>query len=214
MVWNASRPADSDRIRLSAGLIRDNWQAIETGTVPYDTISLQNQAVLPPLAGHNRLYGYTNANSGQIELYSVNPANQGVLLTEGGRLGSINQNAVFANTQTATFTLGSIPNPQNAFCNAWVSFDDSGNILQSYNVSSMNHNSLGTGLYRVNLSYVASNANYCVLALASSSNSDDHTRVAQVVSQTTSNVIVRFQRTNQDGSYQNTGGYIAIFGGR
>lgn len=105
MVWNASRPADSDRIRLSAGLIRDNWTAIEEGTVPYDALSLENQTLtIPPLANHNRIYGYTNVRSGQVELYSINPANQGVYLTEGGKLGSANQDAIFYTAQMSYLT--------------------------------------------------------------------------------------------------------------
>lgn len=212
MVWNASRPADSDRIRLSAGLIRDNWQAIETGTVPYDTISLQNQASFPALAGYNRLYGYTNPNSGQVELCSVNPANQIVLLTEGGKLGSIGQNAVFANATMASFTLGAIPNPQNAFCTAWVTFESDGTILQSYNVASITKGS--TGFYRINLPFVLSTKDYCAVGMAYESGGTNSTRVMQVTNQTTSNITVRIQRTNQDGSYQDSAGYLALFGGR
>lgn len=212
MVWNASRPADSDRIRLSAGLIRDNWQAIETGTVPYDTLSLQNQASFPSLVGHNRLYGYTNPTSGQVELFSINPANQGVFLTEGGRIGSINQNAIFANTQTTSFTLGNIPNPQAAFCTAWVTFESDGTILQSYNVASITKGT--TGFYRINLPFTLSTKDYCAVGMAYESGGTNSTRVMQVTNQTTSNITIRIQRTNQDGSYQDSAGYLAMFGGR
>lgn len=212
MVWNASRPADSDRIRLSAGLIRDNWEAIEIGTVPYDTISLQNQAVFPPLAGHNRLYGYTNPNSGQVELFSINPASQGVLLTEGGKLGSINQNAVFANATMTSFTLGAIPNPQAAFCTAWVTFESDGTILQSYNVSSITKGA--TGFYRINLPFTLSTKDYCAVGMAYDTGDTNHSRVVQVTNQTTSTITIRIQRTDQDGNYQNSAGYLALFGGR
>lgn len=217
MVWNPSRPADSDKIRISASLIRDNWQAIEVGTVPYDTISLQNQVSFPALPNHNRLYGYTNPTSGQVELCSVNPADQIVLLTEGGKIGSVNQNAIFNDVtmnaaSMTSFTLGSIQNTQASFCTAWVTFESNGAILQSYNVASITKGA--TGFYRINLPFTLSTKDYCVVGMAYESNSTNTTRVMMATAQTTSSVTIRIQRTNQSGSYEDSAGYVAMFGGR
>lgn len=106
MTWNASRPADSDTIRISANLIRNNFQAIQAGNVGLTTITLAQQAALPGSASSARLYGYFNANSGTTELAAVNPngAPGTVRLTEGGRIGSIGQNAIFGSVQAANLT--------------------------------------------------------------------------------------------------------------
>lgn len=213
MVWNASRPADSDLIRLSAGLIRDNFSALEIGTVPFDTISLQSQGATPAYAGHNRLYGYNNVNSGQVEVCSVNPAGNTVLLTEGGKLGSIIQDAVFANASMGTFTLNGIANTQNAFCNAWVVFDSGANVLSSYNVTSVS--SLGTGLYEITFSITFSSANYAVLATPKLTGASTHNRTCMVSAQTTTKATVRGQRIDQSGSsFVDVGMSVCVFGGR
>lgn len=108
MVWNASKPADSDRIRLSAGLLRENFQAIEDGTVPYTTLSLEQQASFPALAGHNRLYSYLNADSGKIELKSVNNTGQAVNITEGAYLGTRNTLGRFSAIQTGNISFDGV----------------------------------------------------------------------------------------------------------
>jgi hypothetical protein len=149
MVWNASRPADSDRIRLSAGLIRDNFQAIELGNVPYDTISLQNQAMFPALAGHNRLYAYTSGVSGNIELRDVNNAGQTVLLTEGGLLGASTQNARFSSVYTGNISFdGTFPYTGALMVNARASVSSGGSASQSVNMTASR---TGTGEYLVTI---------------------------------------------------------------
>jgi len=213
MPWNASKPADSDRIRLSAALIRENFDALELGTVPYDTLSLQNQASFPALTAHNRIYGYTNVISGQVELLSVNPAGNTVFLTEGGKIGSTTQNAIFANVIATSFTLGTITNTQNAFCNGWVSFDDLGAILGSYNVTSVTK--LSTGVYQIVWSIVLSSSNYCVNATAKDTAPSGHNKTAMVVAQTTTSVTIRLQRIDQSsGNFRDTACCVSIFGGR
>jgi hypothetical protein len=137
MVWNASRPADSDRIRLSAGLIRDNFQALELGNVPFDTISLQNQATFPALSGHNRLYGFTSPVSGKIELCDVNDAGQIVVMTENGLLGSQNQNARFASVFTTNLSFdGTFPYTGRLMINARASVSSGGSSSMAVNMSS------------------------------------------------------------------------------
>lgn len=149
MVWNAARPADSDRIRLSAGLIRDNWAAIETGIVPYDTISLQNQASWAALSGHNRLYAYTSAVSGKIELESVNDAGQTVYLTEGGVLGSQNQSARFSTLRVSSIRFDStFSYTGSLMINARGSISAGGSASMAVNLSS---SSTGTGEYLITI---------------------------------------------------------------
>lgn len=100
MVWNASRPADSDRIRLSASLLRDNFSAIETGNVPYTTLTLTQQGSLPAAPSAVRLYGFGSGESGQTELTSINSAGVPVILTTGGKVGASTQQAVFSEITT------------------------------------------------------------------------------------------------------------------
>jgi len=151
MVWNASRPADSDRIRLSAGLIRDNWMALETGTVPFDTISLQSQASFPSLAGHNRLYGFNSAVSGNIELRSVNSGSQSVQLTENGLVGAATQNARFNNLQVNGLRFNSSPSliyTGATMTHARGTVDANGSISQAVNMNSVRNS---TGVYTITI---------------------------------------------------------------
>jgi hypothetical protein len=213
MVWNASRPADSDRIRLSAELIRDNWTAIETGTVPFDTISLENQTLFPPLENHIRLYGYTNNASGQVELTSINPAGQRVRLTQGDKLGAINQSAVFNNITVSSFTLGSISNTQDSFCTAWARVNSAGSLVSSYRIASSVKNS--TGVYTITLSPTLLNANYLVIATSRDTSIPNSNRTCMVTAQTASTFRVRTQRNNSDPGYEDTDCdfCVAVFGG-
>lgn len=149
MVWNPSRPADSDRIRLSAGLLRDNFQAIEDGNVPYTTISLEQQASFPPLANHNRLYGYLNATSGNTELMSVNNAGQIVYLTEGGLLGASNQNGRFSSIWTSNLSFdGLYPYSGQLMVTARGTISLSGLISSNYNLTV---SKTGTGQYTLTI---------------------------------------------------------------
>lgn len=108
MVWNASRPADSDRIRLSASLLRDNFAAIQLGNVPYTTLTLTSQGSLPASPGQVRLYGFGSAESGQTEFTAINGAGAPVILTTGGKVGAATQEAIFSKVTTAQTFTGSI----------------------------------------------------------------------------------------------------------
>jgi len=171
MIWNAARPADSDRIRLSATLLRDNFQAIETGTVPYDALSLEAQGSISPVANQNRIYSYLNGDSGQVELASLNPAGNVVRLTEGGRLGSLNQNAVFSGVRFTAFAFEDVNAYQYTAANMIIargSVAANGTATMTVNLSATKTNTgtytltIPAGILRVNSYQVLLTAIYNV----------------------------------------------------
>ena len=217
MVWNAARPADSDRIRLSAELIRDNWVALESGTVPFDTISLENQVSFPALANHIRLFGYTNNASGQVELTSINPAGDRVRLTQGNKLGAVNQSAIFSSVQTGDVTFdgtffytGSLMPTARAMCAA------NGTTSMAVNMSTTR---TGTGRYTLTIPAGILRVNsYAVLGQPYFNGASD-TVILNVVSKPTVNValpttinieiLYRSDGTNRDAPFD-----VVIIGGR
>ena len=52
MPWDPSLPADNTKLRLAPAMIRANWQALETGTLPFDNVQLQEQAGDPASAAN------------------------------------------------------------------------------------------------------------------------------------------------------------------
>lgn len=66
MAWSKNVPGANDRLKDSQSDIQQNFEAIETGGVPYDAIKLQNQESAPGTeSGHGFLYTKTDDN----ELY-------------------------------------------------------------------------------------------------------------------------------------------------
>jgi|ERR1051325_4076959 hypothetical protein len=217
MVWNAARPADSDRIRLSAGLIRDNWVALETGTTPFDTISLEAQGAYPALAGHNRLYSYLSGVSGKIELCSVNNTGQIVLLTENGVVGSQGQNARFASVYTTNISFdGAFPYTGSLMVTARCSMASNGASSMAVNCTGSFR---GTGKYRVTIPAGVLTVNSYQVQVSLAYNGSQDTMIPMIVSKPTINpanptVIDIDTLYRSDGSYRNTPLDVVIIGGR
>ena len=215
MVWNASRPADSDRIRLSAGLIRDNWMALENGTVPFDTISLQSQASFPSLAGHNRLYGFNSAVSGNIELRSVNSGSQSVQLTENGKIGALTQDASFKLVRMTSFTFeGNFAYTGGLMNTSRGSVSSAGVLSMGFNIASSR---TGTGIYVITIPAGTLRVNsYQVLVQCTGTGSTSIPMVsvkpAVVIANPTEITVETFRRS--DGSHIGTPFEVMIVGGR
>ncbi|MFW9872320.1 MAG: hypothetical protein ACFFG0_04390 [Candidatus Thorarchaeota archaeon] len=85
MAWDKTKPAGSTALSASDDQIRDNWDAIESGTVPYDALKLQTQASAPSnVADYGFLYG--KDVSSKVELYWEDEDGDEVQLTAGGNL--------------------------------------------------------------------------------------------------------------------------------
>lgn len=105
MTWSTNLPTDGTKLRIAPSQIRQNWQAIENGDVPYVYLRLAEQIVNPTRADDRGFLFAKDPGSGFTELYyqdSRNPANV-IELTANGKMGS---------TSTQVLTSG-------------VSFDDS-----------------------------------------------------------------------------------------
>lgn len=158
MPWSTSLPADSSKIRLSAGLIRANWLALETGGVPFDYIQLQEQ-VLNPTQTNNSGWTYTKEFSSQTELYYMDDraTPKVTQITSNGRLGS-SSTEVRANgiTLVAGFT-----NLQDGFVTAWGKGAEAGGLDYGYNIASVTRTA--TGEYTILTNAVFNDANVAVL---------------------------------------------------
>lgn len=104
--WQSSKPAGSDTIKTSDENIRANWDAIETGLVPYDYIRLEAQGSDPTaVADHVLLFG--KDASSKTEVHWIDEDSNSVQLTSGGLLGSTGTSAtVNALTTAGLVTLG------------------------------------------------------------------------------------------------------------
>jgi len=91
MAWNATLPAGSTSISGSDDLIRDNWAAIETGTVPYDALKLQTQGSDPTAVAD---YGFLFSKdvSSKAELHYIDEDSNVIQITSAGSLGSATEN--------------------------------------------------------------------------------------------------------------------------
>lgn len=73
MPWDNTQPTDGTKVRLAPALIRTNWDALETGGVPFDALQLQEQAV-DPVAAANTGFVYSKQSGTTTEAFYENDA--------------------------------------------------------------------------------------------------------------------------------------------
>lgn len=84
MAWDTTKPTTGTKLRLVPSVITPNWDAIETGEVPYDKLQLQEQAGNPTNAANTAyLYSKEDAATGYTELFSINSNGNAIQLTKG-----------------------------------------------------------------------------------------------------------------------------------
>lgn len=164
MVWNKTLPADSSPFRISAGLIRANWDAIETGGVPYDYLQLSEQ-VANPTRADNIGWLYTKESASQTELFyedDRNPASV-IQLTSNGRLGSSSTNII---VNTITIGSSSTQFTANQVIVAHCTVNGAGVLVNGYNVTAATRLT-DPGRYQITVAAdVLKNINYRVIAQA------------------------------------------------
>lgn len=104
MAWNRTLPANNSKIRLSPSYIRDNWDAIETGLVPFDFLQLQQQAADPATTATTG-WLFSKNSAGVTELFYKDPSANVIQMTSVGRIGSSTTNVIFNDAQFTRFTL-------------------------------------------------------------------------------------------------------------
>ncbi len=162
MVWDKNLPANSTKLRLSPAIFQANWDAIETGGVPYDTLQLSKQVAAPARQNNTGwIYG-RDPGSGITELYYEDDQNPSVniQLTSSGTMG--------ASTTVGTFSSLAIGDTstiadKNTVVIAWGKFNSSGALVYGKNMTAaaVPHPYLGTFDVNVDADFLI-NASYAV----------------------------------------------------
>lgn len=75
MAWDNTQPTDNTKLRLAPALIRANWDALETGGVPFDYLQLQEQATeYPGVHPANTGFLYAKQSGTTTEAFFENDA--------------------------------------------------------------------------------------------------------------------------------------------
>jgi len=211
MAWNKDFPANNTKIRLDPAGVRANWDAIETGGVPYDFLKLQLQG-----ADHARETGYgwlyTKAGgSGRSELFYMDDRDPALVtrLTRDGGIGFFGQTLygdeiILNDTSEFAYT-------RDAMISAAGRVSSSGTIQSgAFNIDSAQKNS--TGDYTVFFDEdMSSSSNWTVVCniITSGGNSE---RTCVVYEQETDRFSVR--NFNSSGSLSDAGFGFVVIGGR
>lgn len=162
MTWTPSLPTDNTKLRISPGQIRANWNAIEVGAVPYDTLQLQEQAVAPTRQNNTGwLYGKEVASQTELFYEDDRNASLNTQLTNNGGIGQTTQ-LIYG---SAIITAGTYQNTQNAFCSAWAIVAANGTLTSGFGLTSALVGGQDS-IYQLTFSVNAASANFAVGATA------------------------------------------------
>lgn len=208
MAWDKTLPANSSKLRVSAGYIRDNWNAIQTGGVPYDKLKLKLQAANPT---REATYGWSftkDPGTGYAELYYLddrNPASV-IQLTNNGGIGATTQ-LLYG---SAVITSGAYQNTQNAFCSAWALVASNGTLTEGFGLTSAKNSA---GDYTLTITTPLSSSNYAIVGTVFSTST--RARVLYNYSKAAGNFSVRTQAINASaGDYEDNAFMVTVYGGR
>lgn len=157
MAWDRTLPANSSKIRLSAGYIRSNWDAIEFGEVPYDKLQLQEQAGNPTQQDDTGWLYSKDVGGGTELFYMDSQATPNVIqLTSGGRIGTTNSIYLFdALSHNGTFFMN-----EACFISAWAYCSGAGGVLGGLRIAG--NTRVSTGTYNITTTPVFANAGVAV----------------------------------------------------
>lgn len=211
MVWNRSLPADATKLRVSQGYVRQNWDAIEFGEVPFDYIQLSEQ-VANPTRANDTGWVYTKQAASQTELFyqdDRNPASV-IQLTSNNRLGSATTAII---GQTYTFN-GTYVNTQPNLVSAWARCSGSSSTLLGTPMLVTTNTRGGTGSYTVSTAAVFTSDNFAV-SITPKQNSSFRPMSATWLTKTYLGGIatVTLEIRGRDGELKDTDFDIIFFGG-
>ena len=218
MTWNQSLPADASKLRLSAGLIRTNWKALEEGGVPFDSLRLQQQAVAPTrLAGHGWLFT-ANPGSGQTELFYEDDRNPGMStqLTSGvgspvPGIGAAGQ-LIYG---SALIFSGTYQNVQDSFVSAWARCQGtaSGFLGTAFHIASCTRTA--TGEYTIATDATFLDGDVAVIGTTRQLSSDTPGTFNWLVKSFAAGVVtITVEVKNRSGQHDDRAFDIMILGGR
>ncbi len=206
MAWNKTLPADSSKLRLSAAIIRSNWDAIETGGVPYDYLQLSKQVINPTRADATGWLYTKDPGSGYSELYyedDRNPA-EVIRLTNDGGIGAPGQ-TMYADA--ITFDNGVSYTDATHQILGWLRVASNGAVTATS--GDMTCARISTGNYTVTFVTPATSFYTTALTLQNSGN----TRSGSVLNTTNNSFTVNIY-SNSSGSNNDEAFHITVFGGR
>ena len=205
MSWDPTRPLDSDKLRISAGLIRDNFQAIQDGEVPFDFISLSEQAV-DPTRIENSGFIYTKEVNSQSELfYEDDRATPEIIqLTNSGGIGN---SAVDLYANRITFNDGTTFLDKNKQVLGWLRVNSAGTATATSGDMTVAHT--GTGLYTVSFNISTVSAYVALVTLINTTSR----RSFSVQSIAAGSFVVRVY-SNSTGDNEDEPFHVIVFGGR
>lgn len=171
MTWLINKPANSDNLASSDKFLRDNFEAIETGLVPYDYISLQDQSSTDPTTATGFGYLYAKQASSKPELHWIDEDDNVIQLTSAGSFGNSNFNVDSSGNLDCTsisFDGGTNTFNASSMVKAWATFiGTSGgfSVLDSYNCTPTRDSQ---GVYTLTWGTNFGSANYVVVGTAQS----------------------------------------------
>jgi len=211
MAWNLNTPTNATKIRLDPSILQAQWNAIETGGVPYDTLRLQLQGAAPArVNGHGFIYAL-DPGTGFSEMYYEDDRNPSVN-TQLTNNSADPTPGIGATSQllygSAVVTSGTYQNTQNAFCSAWGIVEANGSLGTNFGIASV---TVAASIYTVTFTSALSSANYAVNVTCFTTESNN--RVASITEQLAASFKVRIQRI--DSSNTTTSKFMfSVFGGR
>lgn len=207
MPWDRTLPANSSKIRLSAGYIRSNWDAIEFGDVPYDKLQLQEQAANPTqTADTGWLYTKDSATITELFYMDDQATPEVIQLTSGGKIGSSGRDLIGARLFFGSTTF---QNTQANMVNAHGRFTDAGGLIAAFNV---NCTRVAAGRYDITF-IIPMTGTYSISATCDR-DAGDHNRIANYENVTVNGFRVTTRRGPDSGTFVDCPFSVACFGGR
>lgn len=207
MSWNAGLPQDSSKLRLSAAMIRSNWNQIQTGGVPYTKIQLSKQASDPTRQNNTGwLYG-KNPGTGFTELFYEDDRNPSTViqLTDDGAIGSA---TATLETQFITFNAGTTFLDKNKQVLGWLRVNSNGTAASTS--GDMTCSKTGTGEYTITFNLATVSAYVAAVTIVDSGGSRRGCEVKSIVANSFK-VEIYSQST---GSGVDEDFHVIVFGGR
>lgn len=219
MAWNKNLPENATKIRLDPSILQANWEAIETGGVPYDYLQLSSQSSDPTRADDTGWLYTKDPGDGIQELFYQDDQDTAkiIQMTQNGSIGSTSTQ-VNASQITFNTTSGEALNyVDGQFVTAYGYISAAGALSKEKNLE--NASRISTGVFQFNVTAgVLLNDNFIICATARDDTaSGSALRGVEVVSvatvvianPTTIQVQVRKNDSKVDISF-----YVMICGGR
>lgn len=170
--WLKNKPASGDNLAASDKLLRDNFNAIEQGLVPYDYLTLEDQSSTDPTPATGFGYIYAKQANSKPELHWIDEDDNVIQLTTAGSFGNSNFNVDSSGNVDCTsisFDSGSNTFNASSFIKGWATFNGTSggfSVLDSYNCTPTRDS---TGVYTLTWGDDFGSANYVVVGTAQSS---------------------------------------------